>query len=207
LVLLRRALTERLRAVEEVARSLRRGGAPGPRPTDSRLASLTVAGVAEMLTLLKMATLRHARARQHRAELGALISLIDALVTAAAAVEAAGPSALDEDARTRLEGVATACAGMARALAKASGSRPAASDGMDASFTARPAAVPALAALEQVLGQISVAMSRWRAPGPAPSTPQPAEKASLLVPDAFSNPEYVRFAVRGGLACLICTVL
>lgn len=37
--------------------------------------------------------------------------------------------------------------------------------------------------------------------------PQPAEKASLLVPDAFSNPEYVRFAVRGGLACLICTIL
>jgi len=37
--------------------------------------------------------------------------------------------------------------------------------------------------------------------------PQPAEKASLLVPDAFSNPEYVHFVVRGGLACLICTVL
>ena len=37
--------------------------------------------------------------------------------------------------------------------------------------------------------------------------PQPAEKATLLVPDAFSNPEYVRFAVRGGLACLICTIL
>jgi uncharacterized membrane protein YccC len=37
--------------------------------------------------------------------------------------------------------------------------------------------------------------------------PQPAEKASLLVPDAFTNPEYVRSAVRGGLACLICTIL
>src|SRR5262249_2250476 len=31
--------------------------------------------------------------------------------------------------------------------------------------------------------------------------------ASLLVPDAFRNPEYVRFAVRGALACLICEVL
>src|SRR5262249_21218078 len=31
--------------------------------------------------------------------------------------------------------------------------------------------------------------------------------ASLLVPDAFRNPEYVRFALRGALACLICEVL
>jgi len=33
---------------------------------------------------------------------------------------------------------------------------------------------------------------------------EPPKTTSLLVPDAFSNPEYVRFAVRGGLACLIC---
>src|SRR4029450_6395448 len=84
LVLLRRALIERLRAVGEVARSFGGGGgAPGPRRPGSPLASLTVAGASEMLTLLKMATLRHAWARQHRPELGARISLIDALVTAA----------------------------------------------------------------------------------------------------------------------------
>src|SRR5262245_27750474 len=118
LVLLRRALIERLRSVEAVARSFGVPGAPGPRPVRSPLAALTVAGAAEMLTLLKMAALRHARARQHRPELGALISLIDELVTAAAALEAAGPTTLDEDARDRLEGVATSCAVIARALGK-----------------------------------------------------------------------------------------
>src|SRR5215472_2240362 len=60
LVLLRRALIERLRAVEEVARSLGGRGASGPRPRRSPLASLAVAGASEMLTLLKMAGLRHA---------------------------------------------------------------------------------------------------------------------------------------------------
>ena len=207
LVLLRRALIERLGAVEEVARSLGGHRAPAPRPPRSSLASFTVAGASEMLTLLKMATLRHAWVRRHRPELGALISLIDELVTAAAALEAAGATPFDDDARERLEGVATACAGMARALARTAGQWPADPGGVYAPYAARPAAVPALAAIERVLGEISVAMSRQRGPGSGPSMPQPAEKASLLVPDAFSNPEYVRFAVRGGLAFLICTVL
>jgi multidrug resistance protein MdtO len=207
LVLLRRALIERLRAVEELAWSLGGRGACGRGRPRSPLASFTVAGASDMLKLLKMAALRHARARQHRPELGALISLVDALVTAAAALEAAGPSTFDEDARQRLEGISTACAAMAQALARTSEPWAADPSRMDTFFAARPAAVPALAAMERVLGEISVAMSGWRGPGSGSSMPQPAEKASLLVPDAFRNPEYVRFAVRGGLACLICTVV
>ena len=104
LVLLRRALVERLRAVEEAARSLGGLVASGPRPPRPSLTSLTVAGTSEMLTLLKMASLRHAWARQHRAELGALISLVDQLVTAAAALEASGPSAPAEDTRVGSSG-------------------------------------------------------------------------------------------------------
>jgi uncharacterized membrane protein YccC len=34
-----------------------------------------------------------------------------------------------------------------------------------------------------------------------------AEERSLLLPDAFDNPEYVRFAIKGTLAALICYVL
>jgi len=53
--------------------------------------------------------------------------------------------------------------------------------------------------MERALGGIALAMRGAHQPGP-----EPARTTSLLVPDAFSNPEYVRFAVRGGLACLIC---
>src|SRR5262249_4010637 len=118
LLLLRRALVERLRRVERLARSL---VDPAARQSSSpSLTSLTVAGASEMLALLKTASLRHAWARQHHAELGALVSLVDQLVTAAAALEAARPMSSDRDTDARLTRVAATCAAAARALANPS---------------------------------------------------------------------------------------
>jgi multidrug resistance protein MdtO len=206
LVLLRRALVERLRAVERTVRSL---GAPVAAPAHASVPSLsafTIAGASEMLMLLKTASLRHAWARQHRSELGALVSLVDQLVTAAAALEATYPRPLQEDTQARLERVASTCAAIARSVAKPSVPLP--DDlGPDLSLPLHAAALPALTAMERVLGEIAVAVPRRAAPGSAQPTPEPARRASLLLPDAFRNPEYVRFAVRGALACLICEVL
>jgi len=207
LVLLRRALVERLRAVEDAVRS--RGGRvdTGSRPSRPSLTELTVAGASEMLKLLQTAALRHAWARRHRAELGALISLVDQLVTAGAALEAAGPLALAGDTRERLERVAVACASMARALA--SPSMPPADElsRVDPPLASRAATVPALAVMEHALREIAIAMPGRASTDARSLVAAPAPKASLLLPDAFSNPEYVRFAVRGGLACFICDLL
>src|SRR5215470_5604389 len=81
IVLLRRALAERLEAVEELVRRLvGHRGSGGPRSSLPSLTMLTIAGSSEMLTLLRMASLRHAWARRHSPELGALIGLADLLV-------------------------------------------------------------------------------------------------------------------------------
>jgi multidrug resistance protein MdtO len=207
LVLLRRGLVERLRAAEEAARSFAGHIAGIPRPNLPSLTSLTIAGTSEMLTLLKMASLRHAWARQHRAELGALISLIDQLVTAAAALKVSDPLMPAEDARTRLEHVADECARTARALATTSISWADHPSSIELPSPVRVATIPALAAMERVLREIAVAMSGRPGQASRLASPKSTGTASLLVPDAFSNPEYVRFAVRGGLACLICDVL
>ena len=207
LMLLRRALVERLRAVEEAARSLGGRVATGPRPSRPSLTALSVAGTSQMLQLLQMAALRHAWARRHRAELGALISLIDQLVTAGAALEAAGPLAPEGDIRERLERVAVACAATARALASPSAPPPDELGRVAPSSGERAAAVPALTAMEHALREIAVAMPGRAAADARPLAAEPARKASLLLPDAFRNREYVRFAVRGGLACFICDFL
>jgi multidrug resistance protein MdtO len=55
--------------------------------------------------------------------------------------------------------------------------------------------------MERALDEIALAVR-------VQSTERPQEaKPDLLVPDAFTNPEYVQFAVRGTVACLICYVL
>src|SRR5215831_14199644 len=101
---------------EFVLRLLGRRGSGRPRPRLPSLTLLTIAGSTEMLTLLHMASLRHAWARRHSPELGALIGLVDLLVTATAALEAAPPPAPDGGSRARLERVAVECAHAARAL-------------------------------------------------------------------------------------------
>ena len=200
LTLLRRALAERFEAVEEcVHRLLGRRGSGGPRSSLPSLTLLTIAGSSEMLTLLQMASLRHAWARRHRPELGALIGLADLLVTAAAAVEAAPPLAPEGDTRARLERVAAECAHMAHALTHASAFWSDEPRAVDLPAAPHAAAIPALEAMERALGETVLAMQGTQRPAS-----EPPKTTSLLVPDAFSNPEYVRFAVRGGLACLIC---
>src|SRR5262245_9574554 len=205
LVLLRRALVERLRTVERAVRSLDDPAARGPSLPS--LTSLTVAGASEMLALLKTASLRHMWARQHHAELGALVSLVDQLVIAAAALEAARPTPLDGDTHARLTRVAATCAAAARALANPSAPLPDELSNPHPLPASRAAALPALTAMERVLGEIALAIPRRAASERGGPAPRPATKASMLVPDAFRNPEYLQFAVRGALACLICEVL
>src|SRR5262249_42363195 len=205
LVLLRRALVERLRTVERFARSFADPVARGLSPPS--LTSLTVAGTSEMMALLKTASLRHAWARQHHAELGALVSLVDQLVTAAAALEAARPKPLGGDTAARLLRVAATCAAAARALANPSAPLPDELSNPHPLLASRAAALPALTAMERVIGEIVLALPRRIAPEREGPAARPAAKASMIVPDAFRNPEYVQFAVRGALACLICEVL
>jgi uncharacterized membrane protein YccC len=55
--------------------------------------------------------------------------------------------------------------------------------------------------MERALDQIALAVR-------VQSTERPQEASpGLLLPDAFTNPEYVQFAVKGTVACLICYVL
>src|SRR5262249_7938516 len=60
--------------------------------------------------------------------------------------------------------------------------------------------------IEWTLDQIALAVPRY-SEELNQSGAAPAEKRSLFLPDAFDNPAYVHFAIKGALSALICYVL
>jgi len=198
LTLLEKELDTRLRVVEETVLELAgERGRPQAAPAPS-LASLVTAGMSGQLQLLKSASLTQAWARERHEALAAIITLVDRLVTDAAVLSTLPPGAT---ARTALMRVANACATTRRAFAERH--LPAPSEG--ASLTAADngsAPPPPLRDMETALEGIARA-TRVRSHVERPE----GIMSTLLVPDAFANPEYVRFAVKGSLAVLICYAL
>jgi multidrug resistance protein MdtO len=201
LTLLQAELDTRLRVVAEVTRGLGDGaGRPSPS-LNASLRSLATAGMSRPLALLKTASLTRAWARQRREELSTIITLVDRLVTDAGALVALSSSRAIGAARPRLLRVAEACQSTRQAFVERH--RPAI-DG-DARRLApsetTSSGLPPLDDMERVLDQIALAV-RVRDAGAGGREAGP----HLLLPDALTNPEYVRFAIKGTLAALICYV-
>jgi multidrug resistance protein MdtO len=202
------ALSTRLRTVEGViARILAGPDGMALSQSGPPAATLALSGVAGQLQLLKIVEMRYALLKPYHAELNALITFVDRLLTAAAALGAFNPGMLGEQLRRRLQRVADACADMRRAIEQRrwpehvwpSPDTTLAGEGHD---------LPPLAEMEQVLSMMPLAL-----PGGASSstTERPsadaAEHRRLLVPDAFTNPEYGQFAIKGALAATLCYLI
>jgi multidrug resistance protein MdtO len=199
LTLLQRELDTRLRVVAETVHRLAGVAVAVPLPSTS-LESLATAGMSRPLALLKSASLTLAWARQHHEELATIITLVDRLVTDAAALSTLMGSSPDAAARASLLRVGDGCEQARKAFAERR--RPAPRDWQTPSApTAVTTAWPPLADMERALDAITVAV-RVGEPAARPKEAKPG----LLLPDAFTNPEYVQFAVKGAVACLICYV-
>jgi multidrug resistance protein MdtO len=203
------ALSTRLRAVEGAIAQILAGPDGRALPQSGPpAATLALNGVAGQLELLKIVEMRYASLKPYHAELNALITFVDRLLTAAAALGAFNPGMVGEQLRRRLQRVADACADIRRAIEQRrwpehvlpSPDTTLAGEGHDL--------LPPLTEMERVLAMVPLAF-----PGGARSAPSErpladaAEHRSLLVPDAFTNPEYVQFAIKGALAATVCYLI
>jgi multidrug resistance protein MdtO len=192
LSLLRREMDLRLQAVEHALH--RRAGAASPDPPPVSLGALSIAGMTRPAALLKTAGIVNSWARARHESLAALITLADRLVTAASALEALAPSAVTADEAVRLRRAAEGCRQLRQGLQE--WQRPQSSQWVALSPEPASGKGSPLADVERTLDEIALAV-----PG---AGALPAHRPGFFLPDAFENRNYVRFAIKGTLAALIC---
>ena len=201
LMLLQHELVTRIKAVEQSLRRL--AGSEVPEPSSASLSSLSIAGMSRPLALLKTASVVHAWAGERHDGLATLITLIDRLVTSAVALEALAAHSAEPIRHERLLSVAEGCDRMRLAFEKMR--LPAPGEWVALADENNTEAPIPLLDIERTLDQIALTLPQYFAEL-GHSKAAPDEKRSLFLPDAFDNPEYVHFAIKGTVAALICYV-
>src|SRR5258706_2357540 len=196
-------MAARLDAVEAMLR--RRAMEETRQMSRSSISSFAFTGAAEQLRLLKLAGIVEPLLKQRQLQFTAEIILMDRLVTATAALENWPAASGNDSEKRRLLRVADACALLRSALRANHPPNLSTLPPEGTTVDHRPDALPLLAEMEHVVQLLPQAYHADKLPEEL--TLPPARKGGALAPDAFTNPEYIHFAVKGALAAFICYLI
>src|SRR5260370_6075120 len=191
------ALVERLRWIASLLRSLSRQSQE--TESENQVARLAILGTSRM----RQDLLRCNDSSEVKQQIGATIAMVGRLIDLAANLAQFRTEMSSADPH-RLESLATRIETLSDDLI-----RKEIPDHPSAAVEAAAAAnVPILGEMESTVSLISQFLAGFASPTgylPPPERQQPAKQ--LLVPDALSNPAYLRFAIRGGLAASLCYLI
>jgi multidrug resistance protein MdtO len=190
-----RSLEERLNSVEELLRSYATGR-PVEKKAEERVTRLAVVGASRLRRLLQ----RSAGSMNYHEQMGAVVSLVGRLVDLAASFTSLEVQLSDAD-RKRMQDLADQVADIrADLIAGKTPRRLANSENHDG-----VPSIPLLSEMERtvrLIPEVCAGSQVLSAYAPLPSEQGP--RASLFVPDAFTNPDHIKFGLRGGLAASLC---
>jgi multidrug resistance protein MdtO len=186
-----------LLAVQQVTESLASLHTP-PQAVLDRVRQYQMIGTGR----LRMTLQRQGGNPARRAQRSALISLASRLIGLAADLGRTPPQPGDDDA-IRLRGLSERLAAF-RTQLRESGVISASAAGLEGQPSS---SFPMLQEMERTVALFTEVFSRDEFVDGSQNARGPARWRALLVPDAFQNPEYTRFAFAGCLAASVCYVL
>jgi multidrug resistance protein MdtO len=186
-----------LLAVQQVAESFAAHHTP-PKPVLARVLQYQMIGTGRLRTTLQRQGLDPTR----RAQRGALISLAGRLIGLTADLERTLPQPGDDDA-IRLRELSVRLGAIRRELRESGviSAYPPLLEGPPSS------GFPVLQEMERTVALITEVFQDDEMVDVSQNAPGRDWWSGLLVPDAFQNPEYLRFAFAGCLAATVCYVL
>src|SRR5580704_4444873 len=192
------SLANRLASVEELL-ACYLADRPVDETTKTTVTHFAALGASRLRRILTSSSY----ARQYNEQMGAAVALIGRLVDIAANLTQLSIRISDDD-RQRIGVLAASIAGIRTDLL---GRRVPSAIGLTVDSEA-PGGIPLLREMERTVSLIPEAFSGSESISEySPSPPGENRPATLFVADAFSNPEHVRFALKGGLAASLCYIV
>jgi multidrug resistance protein MdtO len=186
-----------LLAVQQVTESIASQHDP-PKPVLARVHQYQTIGTGRLRTMLQ----RQGLDPTHRAQRSALISLAGRLIALAADLEGTPLHPGDEDA-VRLRALSERLEAIRTEL-RESGGISASAPMLEGQASSR---FPVLQEMERIVALISEVFQVGEFVDGSQNAPGREWWRAVFLPDAFQNPEYLRFAFAGCLAATVCYVL
>jgi multidrug resistance protein MdtO len=190
-------IAERLAAVENLLFSYA-DGSTAERALVNKIVRLTIRGTSD----LRRALQRSGYSSRYRAQMSSVVSLVGRLVDVTATLTEL-PSQPTDAGRKRLRNLAAHITFIRRCFANRESPPSSDFNPNRASSTG----MPLLLEMEDTVALIDRAMASSNLTNPDPPVEDDVRRWKLLTPDALTNPEHLKFALKGWCAASVCYVI